>query len=107
MARVPVIEVQVVCALREQQVLRTLRVESTCSIADVVARSAVLDEFPHIDPGALSFAIFGIRAPGSQRLHDGDRVEVLRALQVDPREARRRRAALRARQAQVAADRAD
>ena len=95
------------CALREQQVLRTLRVESTCSIAELVARSAVLDEFPHLDPGTLSFAVFGIRAPGSQRLRDGDRVEVLRALQVDPREARRRRAALRARAVQGAADKAD
>ena len=107
MARVSMIEVQVVCALREQQVLRSLRVESTCSIADVVARSAVLDEFPDLDPCTLSFAVFGIRASGSQRVHDGDRVEVLRALQVDPREARRRRAALRARQAPLAVDKAD
>lgn len=91
------IEVQVVCALRERQVLRTVLVDSTCSVADAVHRSALLDDFPQLDADTLSFAVFGVRAVGSQRLRAGDRVEILRALQVDPREARRRRAALRAR----------
>ena len=91
------IEVQVVCALRERQVLRTVLVESTCSVADAVRCSALLDEFPQLDADTLSFAVFGVRAAGSQRLRAGDRVEILRALEVDPREARRRRAALRAR----------
>ena len=89
------IEVQVVCALREQQVLRTVQIESTGSVADAVRRSAVLDEFPALDRAALSYAVFGVRATAEQQLHDGDRVEILRALEVDPREARRRRAALR------------
>jgi putative ubiquitin-RnfH superfamily antitoxin RatB of RatAB toxin-antitoxin module len=35
----------------------------------------------------------GVRAMPDQRLADGDRVEVLRGLQADPKEARRRRAA--------------
>ena len=89
------IQVQVVCALRERQVLRTVQIEATCSVADAVQRSAVLDDFPQLDPRNLTFAVFGIRAAATQGLQDGDRVEILRALQVDPREARRRRAALR------------
>ena len=90
------LRVHVVCALRERQVLRTLSVASPCSIADAVRLSAVLDEFPQLDSGTLSFAVFGVRAEATQLVCDGDRVELLRALQVDPREARRRRAALRA-----------
>ena len=90
------IQVQVACALRERQVLRTVFVKSTCCVADAVRCSAVLDEFPQLDSSTLSFAVFGVRAVGSQRLRDGDRVEILRALEVDPREARRRRATLRA-----------
>ena len=38
------------------------------------------------------YAIFGINAEATTLLHDGDRVELLRALQIDPKDARRRRA---------------
>ena len=38
------------------------------------------------------FAVFGERATQEYRLRDGDRVELLRPLQADPKEARRRRA---------------
>jgi putative ubiquitin-RnfH superfamily antitoxin RatB of RatAB toxin-antitoxin module len=42
--------------------------------------------------GMAGFAVFGVRADASTRLHDGDRVELLRPLLVDPKQARRRRA---------------
>ena len=38
------------------------------------------------------YAVFGVIAQGSTVLGEGDRVELLRALQVDPKDARRRRA---------------
>ncbi|MGH8063358.1 MAG: RnfH family protein [Pseudoxanthomonas sp.] len=38
------------------------------------------------------YAIFGINAEATTPLRDGDRVELLRALQIDPKDARRRRA---------------
>ncbi len=38
------------------------------------------------------YAIFGINAEATTALRDGDRVELLRALQIDPKDARRRRA---------------
>ena len=91
----PLIEVQVVFALRERQVLRTLQVEPCCTVIDAVQRSAVLDEFPEFDAAALSFAVFGASVAATQCLRDGDRLDILRALQVDPREARRRRARLK------------
>ena len=37
-------------------------------------------------------AVYGVRATPATLLHEGDRVELLRALQADPKEARRRRA---------------
>jgi uncharacterized protein len=37
-------------------------------------------------------AVHGETAAGDQTLRDGDRVELLRALTIDPKEARRRRA---------------
>ena len=43
-------------------------------------------------PEVVGYAVFGINAERSTVLQDGDRVELLRALQIDPKDARRRRA---------------
>ncbi|MCY7312582.1 MAG: RnfH family protein [Pseudoxanthomonas sp.] len=43
------------------------------------------------------YAVFGINAALGRVLEDGDRVELLRPLQLDPMQARRRRAAARQR----------
>jgi uncharacterized protein len=45
-----------------------------------------------IDPGAGSVAVWGRRAAPHQALRTGDRIELLRPLQIDPKEARRLRA---------------
>ena len=42
--------------------------------------------------GVNGYAIFGINASTSTLLRDGDRIELLRPLQIDPKDARRRRA---------------
>lgn len=43
------------------------------------------------DPEVVAYAIFGQRADGEAVLRDGDRVELLRPLVADPKEARRQR----------------
>src|SRR3546814_20263535 len=57
------------------------------TVAEAVAASGFGAE------GISGFAIHGERAVASTLLRDGDRVELLRPLEVDPKEARRRRAA--------------
>ncbi|WP_043689687.1 RnfH family protein [Luteimonas huabeiensis] len=47
--------------------------------------------------GVDGYAVFGERVEPSAVLADGDRLELLRPLQADPKEARRRRAAARGR----------
>ena len=47
--------------------------------------------------GISGYAIFGVNAALDTVLRDGDRVELLRPLLMDPKEARRRRALKRAR----------
>ena len=47
--------------------------------------------------GISGYAIFGVNAALDAVLQDGDRVELLRPLLMDPKEARRRRALKRAR----------
>ncbi len=47
----------------------------------------------------VGLAVFGQAADGQTMLHDGDRVELLRRLELDPKQARRRRAGRRNRKA--------
>lgn len=44
------------------------------------------------DPAISGYAIFGIAVDANTVLQPGDRLELLRPLQLDPKEARRRRA---------------
>jgi len=55
------------------------------------ARDAVLAAGWGDDPQAVAYAVFGQRVEGRARLRDGDRVELLRPLLADPKEARRQR----------------
>ncbi|EGO81055.1 hypothetical protein XFEB_02135 [Xylella fastidiosa EB92.1] len=41
---------------------------------------------------AVGYAVFGVLVTSDHVLNDGDRVELLRPLLIDPKEARRRRA---------------
>ncbi len=64
---------------------RTLALPEGSTIADAIARSG------WDLPPDLVAAVWGKARPASHRLCDGDRLELLRPLLVDPMEARRRR----------------
>lgn len=57
------------------------------SVADAVTVAK-----PSKMEAVAGYAVFGVLADATTPLCDGDRVELLRALQADPKEARRRRA---------------
>lgn len=63
-----------------------LELPDGATVADAVAGAGWGD-----DPDAVAFAVFGQRVVGSAALQEGDRVELLRPLQADPKEARRQR----------------
>lgn len=48
-----------------------------------------------LDAEFVGLAVFGVAAAPDTQLREGDRVELLRALQVDPKQARRVRAGKR------------
>jgi putative ubiquitin-RnfH superfamily antitoxin RatB of RatAB toxin-antitoxin module len=54
-------------------------------------RDAVMAAGWGADPEAVAYAVFGLRVDGDALLRDGDRVELLRPLLADPKEARRQR----------------
>ena len=60
-----------------------------------LVRDAVIAAGWGDDPEIVACAVFGIRTGPDSPLHDGDRVELLRPLQIDPKDARRRRAGSR------------
>jgi putative ubiquitin-RnfH superfamily antitoxin RatB of RatAB toxin-antitoxin module len=89
---VPAIRVEVVYALREEQVLVALEVEEGTTARQAVEESGILQRFPEMDLDSTSVGIFGRVTAFDTPLHDGDRVEIYRALLADPKEARRARA---------------
>lgn len=69
-----------------------LELEEGACVGDAIA-AAGFDSADGAMIDVIGYAIHGQRAALCDRLGDGDRVELLRGLQVDPKEARRRRAA--------------
>jgi uncharacterized protein len=86
------IDVEVAYAERDRQFLRRLTLPSGATLADAIAASNLEAEFP-IDATSLACGIWSKSASREAVLSDGDRVELYRPLEVDPKEARRRRAA--------------
>ncbi len=85
-------QVEIVFALPSRQELRQLSVEEGATVADVIATSGLAAAFPEHDLAVLQVAIWGRPVERSQAVREGDRVELLRPLEMDPREARRLKA---------------
>ena len=84
------VRVEIVRAWPRRHESQSLLLPDGATVGDALAASS------WNDADCAGVAVFGLRAVPGQRLCDGDRVEVLRALQADPKVARRKRAANRA-----------
>lgn len=80
------IRVEVVLALPRSVRSVEVALSAGATVRDAVAASGLPLE------GIRAYAVHGERAGPDTGLRDGDRVELLRPLLVDPKEARRRRA---------------
>jgi len=96
MVNAELIRVEVVYAASDTQIIRQLSVEQDASIEQAIQRSGILEEFPEIDLAVNRVGIFAVLARLSDKVSDGDRIEIYRPLIADPKEARRRRALKRA-----------
>jgi putative ubiquitin-RnfH superfamily antitoxin RatB of RatAB toxin-antitoxin module len=85
------IVVTVAWAAPSVQELVRIELAAGARVRDAIARSGLVTAYA-LDPGALGVAVFGRRATLDTVLANGDRVEITRALAVDAKEARRRRA---------------
>lgn len=84
------IGVEVVRAWPRRFEATTLALPEGATVADAVAAAGW-----SADPELVAFAVHGQRVDAATPLRAGDRVELLRALLADPKDARRRRARAR------------
>ena len=68
-----------------------ISVAAGSSVKQAVLQSGVLQEFTDLSLDALKLGIWGKRCGVQQALKDQDRIEIYRALRVDPKVARRER----------------
>jgi len=91
------LRVEVVYALPGGEDAVTLRVAAGATACDAAIASGIPGRHPEIDLARAKLGVFGKVVPPQHRLSAGDRVEIYRPLLLDPKEARRRRAAGRPR----------
>jgi uncharacterized protein len=89
MAEGELLRVRVIYALPDHQATVDLQLPAGTSLTDAVKRSGLLQKFPEAAERPLSCAIFGRAVPLTYQLRDGDRIEILRPLLIDPKQSRR------------------
>ena len=91
------IRVEVAYARPEAQRLIALSLPEGSTALDAILESGIKDLFPGIDLEEQSVGVFSqvIAEPALYRLRSGDRVEIYRPLEIDPKEARAKRAGTR------------
>lgn len=87
------VQVEVVYARSDRQQIVAVVVPAGASIETAIRASGILEHFPEIDLARAAVGRYGARARLTDIVDAGDRIEIYRPLIVDPREARRRRAA--------------
>ena len=97
------IQVEVVLAWAGHDWRRTLTLDSPLDspvpAAEALKQSGMAGQFEGLDPWRHGVAVFGRRILPEQLLRAGVRLEILRPLEFDPMESRRRRAEHRRRKA--------
>ena len=88
------ISVEVAYALPNKQLIKALEVPRGTSAIEAVRLSGIDADFEELSlDQSLQLGIFGKVVKGERALQAGERVEIYRPLQVDPKEVRKRRAA--------------
>ena len=81
--------VEVVYALPDEQRVVTVKFVAGMTALEAVQRSQLRALYPEITRAPLVLGKFGVAIEHGHRLQPGDRVEICRPLQADPRERRK------------------
>jgi putative ubiquitin-RnfH superfamily antitoxin RatB of RatAB toxin-antitoxin module len=88
------VDIEVVYARAEEQVVVALSVAAGTTVAEALERSGLRSRYPEI-AGEIPLGIFGKVVAPDTPVAAGDRIEIYRPLLADPKQARRRRAAVK------------
>ena len=83
------LRLEVVYATPERQCLIEVLVDSGTKCAEAVRLSGIGNKFPDDNVDSLPIAVWGRMVSGDRNVREGDRIEILRPLEIDPRDARR------------------
>jgi putative ubiquitin-RnfH superfamily antitoxin RatB of RatAB toxin-antitoxin module len=89
------LRVSVAVALPGRQQVIAVEIEEGATVADALRAAKAAEFFAGAEPAQLRAGIWGKACAMDATLRDGDRVEIYRALQADPKEMRRARAGLK------------
>ncbi len=88
---VETILVEIAYAEPQRQILRKVEIAANSTVAEAICASGIADILP-AGFAAAGIGIFGRIVTPATRLRAGDRIELYRSLQADPKDSRRRRA---------------
>lgn len=85
-------QVEVVFALAEKQELSVVEVSDGSTVFEVIEKSRLSRQFPDVSFSELQAGVWGKPVDRDHIVREGDRVELYRPLDMDPRDARRLKA---------------
>ncbi|MGI9262666.1 MAG: RnfH family protein [Woeseiaceae bacterium] len=80
---------EVVYGTPERQCLIEIYVNDRTTCGEAVRQSGIGGKFPDDNVESLPLAVWGRVVPRDQQINEGNRIEILRPLENDPRDARR------------------
>jgi putative ubiquitin-RnfH superfamily antitoxin RatB of RatAB toxin-antitoxin module len=83
------IRVEVAYASVTKQHIIPIDVAPGSTIAEAIKNSGILEDFPEIDLSKQQIGVFSKARTLQDKVKEGDRIEIYRALIIDPKEARR------------------
>lgn len=86
------IQVEVAYARLDKQMIIVTDVDENSTIEDAISISGIVEYFPEIKRQKLKVGTFGKQKKLTDLVQSGDRIEIYRELQIDPKEARRKKA---------------
>lgn len=90
----PSLAIEVAYALARRQRVLPVLVPTETPVREAIRLSNICAQFPDIDPATCPVGVFGNPVDDDYIVQPGDRVEIYRPLEIDPRDARRELATL-------------
>lgn len=93
MSEIQKINVEIAYALPNKQAIVPVEVSQGTTALEAAEQSGIVDRFEGLSLEGAKLGIFGKAVPNTHVMSEGERVEIYRPLQADPKEVRKARAA--------------